>query len=235
MPGPGGNRSGGGWKRPASMAQQPNKRAKTAPATVKLARHIKDNVCYFKRTLCFETWTPSTITTADFWRYYRINLAQLPSAAEFAALFDQYKINGLKFTFRPRYSEFAGNDTTDTTLPGVTNQGQVLAHVIVDPHNVSVPSGTYTRANLNTFLENGNVKSYQANKPFSVYYKPTVDTTVQSVGSARRIAAPWLQTTQLGIDHNGFHMFLSDVNLTGAFGNAYDVFVTYYFCCRNQR
>lgn len=185
-----------------------------------------------KRTFWLENWTPNTTTTAGFWRFYDFAFDQLPSYTEISNLFDVYKINGIKITLRPRYTEFAGNDTTDTTIPGITTQGTTMVHVIKDQLNNSVvPSGVYSVGNLNNFLENGNVRSYQGTKPINIYFKPMILNTVVNGGSMNKVGPRWLQTVANGmiVRHTGAHIFLQDVNLTGTFNQSFDVFVTYYF------
>jgi len=89
-----------------------------------------------KRTAWQSNWTLGTATTNDFWRYQTFNLQQIPSYTELTNLWDRYRIAGVKVTFRPRFTEFAGNDTVDTTLPGITNQSGAYVHIIADPYSV---------------------------------------------------------------------------------------------------
>lgn len=185
--------------------------------------------CNIMRTFWKENWTLSTVSTAGFWRYYQFILSDLPSYQELTAVWDRFRINAIKVTFRPRFDNFSGNDTTDTTLPGVTNQAGNMMHVIVDPYSNTVPTGVYNSSNLNTFLEQGGVKTKSGNKPFSVYFKPTINRYVGTTAQASRIRAPYLQTSDsVNQTHNGFHIFAQDVNLTGVTGQSFDVFVTYY-------
>lgn len=195
----------------------------------------KGTVLYMKRTVSWFTWTPGSTTASDFWKYLSPALDTVTSYTEMAALFDQYKINGVKLKLVPRYDSFAGNDTTDTTLPGITNQGGTQVHVIVDPLSQLIPVGTYSRANLNTFLENGNVRTYTGNKPINIFFKPTVSSTFGGLTTAGRIRSPWLSTASPSIVHNGVHVFIQDVNLSGVFGQTFDVFCTLYMAFRNPK
>lgn len=190
-----------------------------------------------KRTFYAFNFTPSTAATSNFWQYQSCTLSQMTNSADITSLFDQYKIAALKYTFRPRYDNFSGNDTVDTTLPGVTNQGGCMIHIINDPYSQLVPTGVYSGATLNTFLEQGNVRTYNGNRPFSVYFKPTIDNTVgAAVTNAARSRAKWLSTINgTGIAHYGFHFFAQDVNLTGVFGQSWDVYITYYIQAKGTR
>lgn len=197
-------------------------------------RMVKSPTVLIKRTFRATNWTPGVAVVSDFWKDVTFRLNQLPSASEITSLFDQYKLAGVKVTFRPRYDSFAGNDTTDTTLPGITNQGGCDIHVIVDPNNDTLPSGTYTSTNLNTFLENGRVRTYSGHKPFSVFCKPKVQKDIQGITGALRTRS-WIQSSQTAITHHGFQAFVADPNMTGNFGQSWDLFYTYYLACRGIR
>lgn len=187
----------------------------------------------FKRTFYSFSWSPATTTTGDFWKYIELTASAIPSNGEYAAVFDQYKINGFKYTFRPRYDGFEGSNTTDTTLPGVSNQAGTMLHIINDPTSTTSPSGTYTVATLHTFMENGNVRTYSGNRPVSVYVKPLIYDTVTGGSTSRRPG--WIPWSNTAIPHRGFHVFTQDTNMTGVFGQAWDVYVTVYFQCRGMK
>lgn len=187
---------------------------------------------YFKKTVWSGNWTPGTGSTSAFWQYRTVTPTTLSNWTEYQSLFDQYKLHRVKVTFRPRYDSFAGNDTTDVTLPGITNQAGCYVHIINDPTSALTPSGTYVSTTLNAFMENGNVKTYQGNKPFSVYFKPMIDVTIS--GGNQRRPSPWLQCKDNSVVHNGFHAFMQDINMTGTFGQSFDLFTTFYFSCRGM-
>lgn len=213
------------------------RRRRAAPMGA-LTRSLRPNKIALKRTFWLENWTFSTVTTNGFWRYYSFTLSQLPSLSEFQSLFDQLKISAIKVTFRPRYDNFSGNDTTDTTSPGVTNAPGNYMHVIVDPKSLTTPSGLYTSSNLNIFMEQGNVRTYQGLRPFSVYFKPMINQTVGAVQGMRR-RAPYLlidpASGATGAPHYGFHVFQQDVNLTGTSVQSFDVYVTYYMMAKGVK
>ena len=190
-------------------------------------------VMKFKRKFWFFNWTLSTASTAGFWRYFSIALSDLPSNAEVVNLFDQYKITGVRYELHPRFDNFAGNDTVDVTQPNITNQAGNMVHVINDPRSLLTPAGTYISTTLNTFMEQGKVRTHRGIKPIVIYHKPTISQS-QTTG-ARQIRAPWLQTANTTTIHSGAHVFLQDVNLTGTTGQSYDVFVTLYVMFRGAR
>lgn len=198
----------------------------------RVSRSLRLNTITFKRKTWNGNWQPSTATTADFWKYYSFSLNAMSGYQDVTNMFDEYRIAGLKVEFHPRFNGFSGNDTTDTTLPGVTNQSGTKLHIIVDPSSTLTPVGTYTSSALNTLLENGRVRSYTGNRIVSVYYKPKVYNTVSGLAS-NMIRSPWIRTDQVALPHYGFHAFAQDNNFNGTFGQSWDVFVTYYIQCRN--
>lgn len=219
-----------------SAATRPRKRMRRMIARPR--RAPRGSFLLAKRTFWLSHWQPNTSTVDGFWRYYTFTLGQLPSASEFTALFDAYKISAIKLTFRPRYDNFAGNDTTDTALPGITNNNGTMMHIIRDPRSTVAPSGTYTSATLNQFLENGGGRSYMGTKPINIYFKPMNDTAIATGATAAvrsRVSSRWLNTANTDVVHYGVHVFAQDVNFTGLFGNAFDVFVTYYMKFKSLR
>lgn len=219
------------FKRPrrGKRAAAARRSAKRSTA-LRLTRRVTSTpIINVQRTFWWENWVPTSVATSNFWRYYTFRLQDLPSYLDFAAPFDRFKINGIKVTFRPKYDNFAGNDTTDTTLPGVTNQAGTRLSIINDPVSNYSPSGVYGNGTYNQFLENGKVRIQNGNKDVNVYFKPMVNSETGGLSAGRRIRAPMLQCSQAaGLVHNGFHIFANDVNFTGVFGQSWDVYVTYY-------
>lgn len=192
----------------------------------RLRRRMLQPQVRVQRTFWLSNWTPSTATTNDFWRYYSFNLTLMPDYTQFATIFDTYKLHSFTLILRPRYDSFAGNDTTDTTLPGITNQGGNSVHVIIDPSSTVSPSGAYTTSTLNSFLEHGRVRSYQGNRPIYIKckYPCYIDDVNNTPGSDYK-RSNWFNTNANGVSLRGIHAFVQDVNMTGNFGQSYDVFM----------
>lgn len=207
--------------------RRPRKKARIMRPLAGPSRTMRGTLVNAVRTFNYSYWQPSTATTADFWKFFAFRFSDLPSVAEFRALFDLVKLNRIKVVFRPRFNSFEGANTTDTVPPGVTNQSGTNLHIIADPYNITSPAGLYTRANMNTFLENGKVRSYNGNRAIKVYWKPTTFITLDGSAVGKLIPAPWCQCAA-DPQYYGFHAFAQDVNMNGTFGNSWDVFVTYY-------
>lgn len=190
------------------------------------------NVLSAVRTFYAGNWTFGTVTTNDFWRYGQYTLASLPSVSEFTSLFDEYKINAIKVTFRPRYDTISPQD-----LVIASPQPQAYAHYIVDPGSTVIPAGTYTSTTLNTFLENSGVKTVTLNKPFSIYWKPKVSAQLLGGGTGSEvIKGGWVKTSDTAVTYRGYHMFLQQNNFTTTGGAVQlDIFVTYYMIFKNMR
>lgn len=178
------------------------------------------------RTWWSFNWTPSVAAVTSFWQFLTMTASQIPAWGDYSDVFDEYRIQNFKIILRPRYDNYAGNDTTDTTLPGVTNQGSTLVHAIIDPKSsILAPSGTYSTTTLNNFLESGIVKTYTGNKAIHINVKyPCVANDTNGSANAMFVRAPWFSTNQPGAVHRGVHVFLQDINMTGTFGQSFDVF-----------
>lgn len=213
--------------RPRRMLRARRKTAARAP------RMLRTQQITVARKFWASYWVPGTAATTDFWKYYQFQPNQIPNWSDFFNLFDQYKINALKFSFVPRSDGFAGNDTTDTTLPGVTNAAGTRLHVVNDPYSTVVPAGLYSAATLNSMMEQGTTRTFIGTKTVDVYFKPTINVTTEA-GSNYRVKAPWLNVNVQNV-HNGFHIMAQDSNFVGLFNQSYDVFITAYASFRNLR
>lgn len=197
-------------------------------------RSLRRPTLFVKRTFWYEYWAFSSTSTNGFWRYYNPTLANLPNYTEYQALFDQYKINRIKITLRPRWDGFDGSNLT---TPGTTNAPMQYVHTYVDPASTTVPSGTYTSTVLNTFLENGDrVRSQPGIKTINIYYKPMMYEDAAGVASAKMTGPRWLDLVNCtGTPQRGVHIFLQNPNMGGTVTYAYDVFFTFYMALKGSK
>ncbi len=209
-----------------------NKRRRIAPRA-KMTKMPRLNATMIQRTTFAGTWAFDTIGINGFWRYWTTNVAQMNNWAEFKPVFDEYKINAIKYTFRPRYDSYEGAVPT----PGTPGYPLAYAHVIKDPASTNIPSGVYNGGTVNSFLENGNVKTYTLNKPFSIYFRPKIASQVFGGGTASSmVSTRFIKSTDDVVDHRGFHMLLQNNNLTGTNPSVQlDVFITYYVSLKGLR
>lgn len=197
-----------------------------------MKRVARPNTLFIKRKFFLRTWTWGTTTTNDFWRYQTFFFSDIPSYIELTNVFDTYKVNGLKFTYMPRYS----NVNADTA--GTTGSPQAYAHYIVDPESTLVPAGVYGSSTANQLMENTTVKTRQLNRPFSIYYRPKV---LQQLFGGGTASAPrrstYIRTTDVNVDFRGHHMYIQQNNFSAS-ANAniiLDIFVTVYLTLKNIR
>jgi len=182
-----------------------------------IPRSMAPSTFMVKQKTFINTWTFSTAATTDFWRYYRTTLSEMNNFAEHCAVFDEYKISRVTFEFRPNYDNFSPDNTL--WMFGT-------CHTIVDSSSSTTPSGAFGSATLNSFLEQGNVKSRKFGNNVSLSVKPKVASQVFGGGlNGRLVAAPWLKTTETTVEHRGAHIYLQPFDST-LVPIKYDVFYT---------
>lgn len=197
----------------------------------RIPRNIRPNQVALKRTWYQTNWTFGTAATANFWQYYQFELATIPNLVELTGLFDEYKINAIKLTFRPRYDSVdVGDAAAATSLP------QAYLHYCVDPANTQTPSGIYNSATLNSFLEHSGTKTRTLNRPVSIYFKPKVISELVSNQSGMMRKPDWIRTSATNVAHRGVHVFLQQNNFATSNNQiVLDVFYTYYMQLKNIR
>lgn len=194
-----------------------------------MSRRTGISVVKVCRTAYGGAWTFGTATTNDFWRYNTVTMNQMNNFAELANLFDEYKLCAVKQTWRPRY-----DSVNAPGAAGTVAQPQAYAHIIMDPESTLTPTGTYNNTALNSFLEQGKVRSRTLNRPFSVYWKPKC--SLQAAVGTRRVYSPWLPTSTTTLSFGGYHMFLQQNNFDNTNTNiVLDSYVTFYLMFRGQK
>lgn len=176
-----------------------------------------------KRMSYTGAWTWATTSTNDFYRYQTVNMGSFNNFAELAAVFDEYKVNAVKYTYRPRYDSVSQAETC-----------LVNCHYVVDPSFTATVSGAFGTSTLNTFLEHG-PKTVVCNKPFSIYYKPKVFKTIGGVSNGELASPGWMRTDETTVPLRGHAMFLQPINMNASPNFVMDVFVTYYVSFRNLK
>lgn len=177
-----------------------------------------------KRTNYDGTWQFVTTTTNGFWRYQVFTTANINNFAELATVFDKYKVHAIKQTWRPRFTEVDGSGTLTNPMG--------YAHVIIDPDSTVVPTGTYTQANVNAFMENGNVKTFPLNRQFSIYFRPK--SPMSTPTGTVKVRTPYCPTSGATQIMSGYHMFIQLNNMAAANPNVIlDSYTTVYMTLRD--
>lgn len=202
-------------------------------------RQPREGVLNIKRKFHAGVWVPSTASTAGFWRTLTLNLTQVPNYTEITALFDQYRINAIKYTLIANFSAVDANYPGGVNVPSWPMKPSV--HICYDKYTSVAPSGTYTQTNFNSFIEQGKVKTVRDPfKPINIYItKPTIYAWSAATGSSSDLkVAPFMNTVNFaGVNHYGPQVFISDPNFSGSSFPAYswDIYVTVYMQCKNQK
>lgn len=190
-----------------------------------MKRSPRNNILSVKRVWNWTTFVPSTASTAGFWQYIGFSTQSLPDWNQFTNVFDEFKVNALKFTFYPRYTE----------VP-IAGQPQVYITYVVDPTSLLTPTGAYSRATYNTLLEQSGVRIKSGNRPVTIYNKYPKMSDDINLNLSQKSINTWVNTNSGGNQiYKGFHLFFSDANFSGAgFASvSYDVTVTAYMMFRN--
>lgn len=218
------------FKRPRDTAPAPPmKRRKTRSDKPRIPRTLNDKgIVSIKRKWWVQNWVPGTAATNDFFRNFNFTLSNAPNVTDFQNLFEFYRITGWLIELVPRYDGFNGNDTVDTTLPGITNQNATRVHVNVDPLDTSTPGGVYSSTTLNSFLESGTTKVYSGNKTIKIYIKNPATTDTIGGTTGARSSSPWIVTSQAGVQHWGAKVFIMNNNFSTSFGQDWDIYYTAY-------
>lgn len=190
------------------------------------------NSLFIKRKFFSTSWVWTTTTTNDFWRYFVFDLNNIPNVTELQNVFDMYRINGLKYTFMPRYTAVEGSTAGSTGTP------TAYAHVIVDPESTLIPSGVYGSGTLNSLMENTKVRTFNLNRPFSIFYRPKITSQANGGTTSGVISSPkFIRTSDASTLHRGFHMYVQQNQFTAsaAANIVLDVFITAYVSLKNVR
>lgn len=193
----------------------------------------------FKRSWFSTSWAFGATTTNDFWRRFAPRFSEIPNYLEYANLFDEYKITGIKVTFHPRFGATnLPNNAANNTVGN--NQMYITIANGTKEYNL-VPTGAYSSTTYNNFLEElgSKARTIKFDKPVSIYFKPHV---FEEIGGAsgygyKQTRAGWFETaTSLQPTMHGAHAFIHDYNFTNQniTGFGCDIQYTFYFQCRGQ-
>jgi len=197
-------------------------------------RRIASKVHSFKRTCKLDNVSAS-ITAAGvatgISNAYQFTLDSLPNYTEFTALYDLYKINGIKLSFVPSASEYINSTTSSVTA----QNGFQRFNTVLDFDDTSVP------VSENELLQYASLKTTPGWATHSRYFKPRVNTVVEGIvgatlGSAST-APKWISTLNPEVEHLGIKVFVPPPIAGSSIGAAitYTVYATYYITCRNVK
>lgn len=176
------------------------------------------SVHYFKRTAYYSGFINGS-TLVDVGGRLIAQLSQVPNFGEFVALFDQYKIMGVKWRFSPR---------ANSAEVG-TNQGLVKFMTAIDTDGA--PAGAPAPV-MTDLLQYESLKVTSSNREHVRYVKPRIASTVFNTaltsGYAPRTA--WIDCENNTVPHYGLSYVLQQLP---AGNQSYDIQVTYYLAFKN--
>lgn len=189
-------------------------------------RPQKKNVHFFKRTfLRTQALTDVAFTqlTIPSGRSNDYRISDLPNYTDFTAMYDQYKICGIKHKFVfERNSSDVGATAASTMIP-----------TLITVNDYNTPAGL---SDENQALQYASCKQSRLDRVTSRYYKPVSDTAPVASGQSANPKRQWLNTSVIDHPHHGM---ICSVTTSGTSGTetlgVLKVYTTYYIACRSPR
>lgn len=184
-------------------------------ARPRLVRRVPNPVHYFKRTAYYSGYINGS-TLADVGGNLIGQLSQVPNFGEFTALFDMYKILGMRFRFSPR---------ANSAEVG-TNQGLIKFMTAID-YDSSTTTGT-----MADLLQYESLKVTQSNREHVRYIKPRIAQSVyqSALTTGYSPGRGWIDCENNTVPHYGLRFLLQQLP---AGNQSYDIQVTYYLAFKN--
>lgn len=222
------------YKRPRKVPVRGRKRRTTPRATMRMTRRVmpRDKIVTKRR---FHFGTLSVVPSAWTATSYGFKLNDLQNSSEFTALFQSYRVAGVKFTCIPT---FTGNDqaqTLENNFVTATYYTQPRVYYLIDRDGVG------DKSTENEFLQHPNVKIIRnPYKTFEIYCRnPMFRVPTEGIGglsvAPSLLKTGFLDTSSPGVPHFG-------ITLAGqaAFGSSgtnltYNIVATYYIVCKGVK
>lgn len=182
-----------------------------------LTRAIGSKIHYFKRTAYYSGFVTGS-TVIDTLGSLIFQLQNVPNAGEFQALFDQYRINGVKVVFMPRANSAEAG----------TNQGLVKFFSCIDYDDNTAPTS------INDILQYENMKCTNVTRDHKRYLVPKIAREVynSATTTAYSSGTGWIDCTNAAVPHYGIKYALQQLP---AGAQSMDIKVTYYLAFKNVR
>lgn len=194
----------------------------------KISRFSNSRIFNFKRSHEYTftmVWDNNSTFTGGSIAF---SLNDLPSYTELTALFDKYRIAGVKLRFYPRINQQLLSSITSTTPSGI-----VPIVTVIDYDDDSVP------ANLDELMQYQNFKIHDQFKPFSVFLRPQMAIAAYSgaftsYASGRKI---WIDAASPGVKYYGLKIGTQNYSSgsIATYDPTWDIFLTYYIQCKYPR
>lgn len=181
----------------------------------------KQPVQYFKRTVYISGWN-TAVATGDVYGALQFQLNYITNYTEFTALYDQYKITGVKVTLIPR-----GN-SSDIGTGGTTGQS-VGVFSVIDRDDATAPTA------LTELVQYQNMRMTRSTQQHKRFLRPSPVAPIYAPGGAYMVPKynPWIDcSTGSSVPHYGIKYCLQQLpNGT----QIYDAKFDYYLAFKNVR
>lgn len=180
-------------------------------------KKLSQGVHYFKRTL-YASGAIAGSSITDVFGATGFQLSSLPNYTEFTALFDMYKITGVKVTYMPRANSAEAG----------TNQGLVKFFSVIDYDDTTAPTA------INDLLQYESLKVSNSSRDHTRFLKPKIARAIyqSGVSTAYGASTGWIDCDNASVPHYGLKYALQQLPS----GNqSFDVKITYYLAFKNVR
>lgn len=178
-------------------------------------RTLKQPQQYFTRTLYLPGYYSLSGGGVATGAAMSFSLGALPGSADFATLYDMYKIKAVKLSLIPRHTE---------TALGSSLQANMWS--TIDYDDVNVPTS------LDDMLQVPNIRRTRMNQVHSRYFRPTVKYDIAAGTQSAPKRNTWLDMSNVNTPHYGVK-FWFDARGTAAV--VYDVQIKLYMAFKNVR
>lgn len=158
---------------------------------------------------------------------FTFKLSDLPAYAEFTALFDKYRIAGIRAQFLPRTNVLAQTDIGTSALTAIP------------PIVTVVDYDDATGIDFSSLYQYENAKVHSEFKPFSVYFKPMIAVAAYNgsftgYGSSRKM---WIDAATADVQYYALKWATLPYSSSNSQTNdpTWDVIFTYYIECKYPR
>lgn len=186
----------------------------------RMSKSKKQPVQYFKRSKFTVASLVVPVGTTSL-QGVSFTLADLPDYTDFTALYDQYKITGIKVQWLPR-----GNSSD------VLAQGNISRFFsVIDRDDDATPTS------IDQLTQYESCKMTPSTRVHSRYFRPSIRTEIPTSigGTGYSVSGPkWIDVTNTNIKHYGIKL-AAQGSVAGTGSITYDAQVTMYLAFKNVR
>lgn len=203
-------------RKSSRTSNRPSKRMRTFRRRPRLRRTLRNNIHWFKRTCQYTQLLTANTANVGVLGKLSFKLSDLPNYSEFASLFDQYTIRGIKLRIVPNYTSADANP-----LSSIVKAPNL--HTCLDFDDDSLATG------VTDLMEYPTYKMTQGHRIHARYFKPAVATMVYNTSTTSGYGQKknvWLDCVNASIPHYGLLYYIDGINSTTQL--AWQVYATFY-------